>query len=60
MTRSISGTGFQGAIGSLPLVDLLQVWGLNRTSGLVTITFGGSTGRLYLIDGEVVPAEAGA
>jgi hypothetical protein len=60
MTRSASTTGFQGAIGSLPLVDLLQVWGLNRTSGLVTITFGGSTGRLYLVDGEVVHAEAGA
>jgi hypothetical protein len=60
VTRSASTSGFHGAIGSLPLVDLLQVWGLNRTSGLVTITFDGKTGRLYLVDGEVVHAEAGA
>jgi hypothetical protein len=53
-----SRAGFQGSVGSLPLVDLLQVWGLNRTSGLVTVTFDGRTGRLYLVDGEVVHADA--
>jgi hypothetical protein len=60
MTRSVSSSGFHGATGSLPLVDLLQVWGLNRTSGLVTITSEGTTGRLYLVEGELVHAEAGA
>jgi hypothetical protein len=50
--------GFQGAIGTVPLVDLLQVWGVNRVSGLVTVTSEGKTGRLYLVDGEVVHAEA--
>ncbi len=54
-----TSTGFQGTIGSVSLVDLLQVWGVNRISGLVTVTFDGNTGRLYLVEGEVVHAEAG-
>jgi hypothetical protein len=54
---SPSSTGFQGSIGSVPLVDLLQVWGVNRVSGLVTVAFEGRTGRLYLVEGEVVHAD---
>ncbi len=50
--------GFQGAIGTVPLADMLQVWGVNRVSGLVTVTSDGRTGRLYLVEGEVVHAEA--
>jgi hypothetical protein len=53
-----SPAGVQGSTGSLPLVDLLQVWGLNRVSGLVTVVAGGRTGHLYLVDGEVVHADA--
>jgi len=52
------GAGFQGSIDSMPLVDLLQVWALNRFSGLVAITSQGRTGKLYLAEGEVVHAEA--
>lgn len=51
-------SGFQGSIGSLPLVDLLQVWAMNRLSGLVTVTFGGRSGRLYFEEGEIVHADA--
>lgn len=50
--------GFQGSVGSLPLVDLLQVWSQNRFSGLVTVSFQGRTGQLYFTDGEIVHAEA--
>jgi len=53
-----SKTGFQGAIESLPLVDLLQVWSMNRFSGLVSVSSAASGGKLYLVDGEVVHAEA--
>jgi Domain of unknown function (DUF4388) len=52
-------SGFQGSIGSLPLSDLLQLWSLNRFSGLVTVRFEGETGRLYFADGEIVHADAG-
>jgi hypothetical protein len=51
-------SGFQGSIGSLPLVDLLQVWAMNRLSGLVTVTFDGRSGRLYFVEGEIVHADA--
>jgi hypothetical protein len=50
-------TGFQGAIGSLPLVDLLQVWAVNGFSGLVVVTSEGLTGHLYYVEGAVVHAE---
>jgi len=53
-----SQTGFTGSIGSLPLVDLLQVWSQNRFSGLVRIAFEERSGRLYFVDGEIVHAEA--
>ncbi len=52
-----TSSGFQGSIGSLPLVDLLQVWAMNRLSGLVTVTFGGRSGRLYFVEGEIVHAD---
>jgi hypothetical protein len=51
-------SGFQGSMGGLPLVDLLQVWSMNRVSGLVTIASGHQTGHLYFVDGEIVHAEA--
>ena len=60
MADSASGstrTGFQGAIGSLPLVDLLQVWSMNGFSGLVAVASQGRTGHLYFVDGEIVHAE---
>lgn len=51
--------GFRGATGALPLVDLLQVWSLNRFSGLISVDHQGRVGHLYLLEGEVVHAEAG-
>jgi len=50
-------TGFQGTIGSLPLVDLLQVWSMNGFSGQVVVTSQSRTGHLYYVDGAVVHAE---
>jgi hypothetical protein len=58
-SQSSSGGGFQGAIGSIPLADLLQVWSINRFCGNVTVSSGERTGHLYFVDGEVVHAEAG-
>jgi hypothetical protein len=53
-----SKSGFRGAIGNLPLVDLLQVWSVNRFSGLVKVDFQGRRGQLYFTNGELVHAEA--
>ena len=57
-TTSSPGGGFQASDGSVPLVDLLQVWSMNRFSGLVSVNGGSETGRLYFVDGEIVHAEA--
>jgi hypothetical protein len=51
-------TGFHGAVGSLPLVDLLQVWSMNGFSGLVTVTAPDGMGRIYFVDGTIVHADA--
>jgi hypothetical protein len=56
--RGSAASGFQGAVGNLPLVDLLQVWALNRFSGLITVQSEGRAGHLYLVEGEIVHAEA--
>jgi len=53
-----SQVGFTGSIGSLPLADLLQVWSMNRFSGLVRVAFEELSGRLYFVDGEIVHSEA--
>jgi len=47
-----------GGAGTLPLVDLLQVWAMNRFSGLVAVTSRGATGHVYYEAGEIVHAEA--
>jgi hypothetical protein len=49
--------GLRGG-GGLPLVDLLQVWSLNRFSGLVAVESRGRDGKLHFSDGEIVHAEA--
>jgi hypothetical protein len=55
---STGGGVFEGSIGHLPLVDLLQVWSMNRFSGLVKVTSQGRPGHLYFVDGEILHAEA--
>lgn len=55
-----AAAGFHGATGNVPLADLLQLWSMNRFSGLVAVRHAGHTGHLYFVDGEVVHAEAGS
>lgn len=52
-----TGQGFQGSIGSFPLVDLLQVWSMNGFSGLVSVTSRNRSCHLYFVEGDVVHAE---
>jgi hypothetical protein len=51
--------GLRGGDASLPLVDLLQVWSLNRFSGLVAVATRAQAGNLHFVEGEIVHAEAG-
>ncbi len=54
-----ASAALSGSTASLPLVDLLQVWSMNRFSGLVVVRFGEKVGHLYFVEGEIVHAEAG-
>lgn len=56
--RAAPTSGFSGTVGSLPLVDLLQVEALNRFSGLLGVTAGEHSGQVYFSEGEIVHAEA--
>jgi hypothetical protein len=55
-----TSSGFRGGTAGLPLVDLLQVWSMNRFSGLVKVKHGERTGQIYFVEGEIVHAEADA
>lgn len=57
-TSGSTGGGLRGASSGLPLVDLLQVWSLNRFSGLVAVGSHGRDGNLHFVEGEIVHADA--
>lgn len=60
MTSAAQGRDAGGLRGDsgLPLVDLLQVWSLNRFSGLIAVASHGREGKLHFADGDIVHAEA--
>lgn len=45
--------------GEQKLVDMLQMWGLSNTSGILTIESGPSTGTIHFKEGKMVWAKAG-
>lgn len=49
--------GFEGAIAGLGLSDVIQLNGLNRFSGCITVQYEDSTGLLFFRDGEIIHAE---
>jgi len=56
MSAMVNGSA--GSVANLPLVDLLQVWSLNRFSGMIAVSSLGRQGQVYFVAGEVVHAEA--
>ncbi|HTS81126.1 MAG TPA: DUF4388 domain-containing protein [Myxococcaceae bacterium] len=50
----------EGALGQLPLPDLLQTLGPARRTGRVTLRRGAERGEVELVDGRPVDARAGA
>src|ERR1051325_6949818 len=49
-------TGFRG-VQSKSLMDILQMESLSQTSGLLRITRGSLTGKIWLLNGELIDAE---
>lgn len=50
------GSGVEGHLQEVSLVDLLQIFSLNRRTGILTLTLGDQTGTVYLRKGEVINA----
>ena len=53
------GTGVEGSLSEVSLVDLLQIFGLNRRTGTLFLQHGDQQGRIHLTDGSVVSAVLG-
>jgi len=53
------GTGVEGSLSEVSLVDLLQIFGLNRRTGTLFLQYGAQQGRIHLTEGSVVSAVQG-
>lgn len=59
MARSneVRAEGFEGAVAGLSLPDVIQLNGVNRFSGCITVQYGSNIGLIFFRDGEIVHAE---
>lgn len=53
------GTGVEGSLSEVSLVDLLQIFGLNRRTGTLILNSDDLTGRIFLLEGSVISAVLG-
>jgi len=53
------GTGVEGSLAEVSLVDLLQIFGLNRRTGTLILQHGTQEGRIHLSEGSVVSSMLG-
>lgn len=56
VSNTAEPSDFRGDLAQLPLPDLLQLLGMNRRSGTVTLQTPLGTGEVRLLDGEIVDA----
>lgn len=56
---SSTGGGFEGAVGGMPLSDVVQLKAYNRFTGTLSVEYDGQTGIIYFRNGEIVHAELG-
>lgn len=60
MSLESMGGGFEGAVGGMPLSDVVQLKAYNRFTGTLTVEYAGQTGIIYFRGGEIVHAEVGS
>ena len=53
------GAGVEGSLSEVSLVDLLQIFGLNRRTGTLVLQHGEQQGRIHLTEGSVVSSLLG-
>lgn len=49
--------GFEGAVGGMPLSDVIQLKAYNRFTGLISVEYRDQAGVIYFRNGEIVHAE---
>ncbi|MDF1536105.1 MAG: DUF4388 domain-containing protein [bacterium] len=54
-----AGSGVEGSLNEVSLVDLLQIFGLNRRTGTLTLLHGEQEGKIYLVNGSVISTVLG-
>jgi CheY-like chemotaxis protein len=54
-----AGSGVEGSLKEVSLVDLLQIFGLNRRTGTLVLLHENEEGKIYLVDGSVVSTVLG-
>lgn len=53
-------SGFEGAVGGMPLSDVIQLKAYNRFTGVISVEYNQQTGAIYFRNGEIIHAEQGA
>lgn len=53
------GSGVEGSLSEVSLVDLLQIFGLNRRTGTLVLKHGQSQGKIHLREGSVISTSLG-
>ena len=54
-----AGSGVEGSLNEVSLVDLLQIFGLNRRTGTLLLIHGNDEGKIYLSNGVVLSTVLG-
>src|ERR1044071_3298706 len=60
LTKCKPDSGFRGVLRSVGLTEIIQMECLNKNSSILRVTAGSTHGLIYICDGNIIHAEAGA
>ncbi len=60
LTKCKPDSGFRGVLRSVGLTEIIQMECLNKNSSILRINAGSTTGLIYICEGNIIHAEAGA
>jgi CheY-like chemotaxis protein len=60
LTKCKPDSGFRGVLRSVGLTEIIQMECLNKSSSILRVSGGSSGGLIYICDGNIIHAEAGA
>lgn len=60
LTKCKPDSGFRGVLRSVGLTEIIQMECLNKSSSVLRVSGGATGGLIYICDGDIIHAEAGA